>query len=693
LSEPPTQAPSDAKTNRLANETSPYLLQHQHNPVDWYPWGEEAFEAARGQDKLILLSVGYSACHWCHVMERESFEDPTIAAQMNEHFVCVKVDREERPDVDHIYMQVVQAMTGQGGWPMTVFMTADGTPIFGGTYYPPDDRAGMPGFPRVLAAVVDTYERRGEAVVDSGRELLRRIDREARPRPGEHELSEAILASAFAALSHQFDDRYGGMDRAPKFPQPMTWEFVLRYWRRTGDPRAEEMVRKTLTGMARGGMYDQIGGGFARYSVDGRWLVPHFEKMLYDNGQLARLYLDGWRALGDPEYRRVCEEILDYLVREMRNDAGGFYSATDADSEGEEGKFFVWTPEQVADVLGAGPVADAAVAYWGLDGPANFEGHWILNVPVDPAQVAERLGIAESELAERLGEAREALRTAREARVHPGLDDKVLTSWNALTCRAFAEAGHALGRADYLDVARANADFMWRELRRDDGRLLRTWKNGRAHLLAYLEDYANLLDALIALHGATLEARWLESAREIAGGMVALFWDEEQGGFFDTGSDGEALAIRPRDFFDNASPCGSSVAADALSRLGRITGDTGLVDKSTGTVQAVAQLMQRYPGGFGRWLCALDFQLSEVLEVALVWPDGGSPDELVEALRAGYDPNRILIGASEGERDPDIALFEGRAARDGSATAYVCRGATCLEPITESAALAAALGD
>jgi uncharacterized protein len=687
MSQSTRHAPDDARTpNRLAGETSPYLLQHQYNPVEWYPWGPEALERARREDKPLLLSVGYSACHWCHVMERESFENPDIARLMNEHFVNVKVDREERPDIDAIYMQAVQAMTGHGGWPMTVFLTPDGVPFYGGTYFPPADRHGMPGFPRVLEAVAEYYRgKRGEAA-QVGRELLERLRQGEQVRAGTELLTPSLLDSAYQGLRAEFDARHGGLGRAPKFPQPMAFDFLLRYWRRRGAPDALQMVRQTLTGMARGGIYDQLGGGFHRYSVDQVWLVPHFEKMLYDQAQLALLYLQAWQATGDAEYRRVTEETLDYVIREMTHPDGGFYSTQDADSEGEEGKFFLWDRKELEALLDP-ETARAAVHYWGVaDGP-NFEGRSILHVPREHAEVAATLGIAEDRLRELLGRARTALFRHREGRIKPGRDEKVLAGWNGMMLRAFAEASRALGRADYLRVAERNAGFVLAALVQD-GRLLRTWKDGRAKLLGYLEDYAMVVDGLLALHEASLEPRWLEAARRLADAMVDLFWDPEAEGFFDTGRDHETLVVRPRGLFDSAVPCGSSVAADVLLRLAVLTGRADLEKRGADTIRSVAPLTGRYPSGFGRFLGALHFHLGPAVELAVVWPGDGAPADresqiarlLGEVFRR-YLPNRVLVGGAEGTGS-DLALLAGKRAR-GQPTAYVCERYACQAPTTE----------
>ena len=659
--------------NRLARETSPYLLQHAHNPVDWYPWGEEAFARARAEDKPVLLSVGYSACHWCHVMERESFENPEIAAVMNAGFVNVKVDREERPDVDHIYMQAVQSLTGHGGWPMTVFLTPDGTPFYGGTYFPPEDRHGLPGFPRLLAALGDAWRTRRAEVVQSGRELAESLGQTDRLRRAATLLGDEQLFAAFQGISSQFDEEWGGLGGAPKFPQPMIWEFVLRFFKRTGNPYAQRMVHTTLIRMARGGMYDQLGGGFARYSVDPHWMIPHFEKMLYDNAQLASLYLHAWLAFGDPECRRVCEETLDYVLRDMTDPAGGFYSAEDADSEGHEGKFYVWTPEEIRAVLG--PDADRALAYWGVDRGPNFEGKSNLFVAGEPDP-------------ESVAPLRKRLLEARAKRVRPGRDDKVLAAWNGLACRVLAEAGRALGRADYVAAAVRNAEFLLGAMRRD-GRLQRTWKAGQARLKGYLEDYAMVAAALIDVYEATFERRWLDAARELADDMVRLFWDGELDGFYDTGHDHERLIVRPRNLFDNAVPCGTSVAIETLLRLAVLTGEAGYETRALTALRPIADLLGRHPAAFGRFLCALDFHLGPKVEVALIARNGNA-EPLAAEVFGRFLPNRVVAGmvAGDASAGAGMPLLEGRTMVDGKTTAYVCRNYACELPVTDPAALA-----
>jgi uncharacterized protein YyaL (SSP411 family) len=665
-------------TNRLARESSPYLLQHAHNPVDWYAWGEEAFARARAEDKPILLSVGYSACHWCHVMERESFENHEIADVMNRHFVNVKVDREERPDVDQIYMQAVQSMTGHGGWPMTVFLTPDGAPFYGGTYFPPTDRHGLPGFPRLLHSIADAWQTRRGEVLSSSTQIAADLNRGERLRGAATLLTEEVLFAAYQGLAAQADERHGGQDGAPKFPQPMNWEFMLRFWKRSGNPRARQLVETTLTRMARGGIYDQLGGGFHRYSVDAEWLVPHFEKMLYDNGQLAALYLHGWLAFGNEEYRRICEETLDYVLREMADPAGGFYSAQDADSEGHEGKFFVWTADEILDALGPDE-GRVALAYWGVDRGANFEGRNILWVPGEPAP-------------ERIALARQKLFAVREHRVHPGRDDKVLASWNGLACRALAEAGRALDRPDYVAAAVKNADFVLGAMRAD-GRLLRTWKDGRAKLKAYLEDYAMVAAALVDVYEATFERRWLDEARDLADAMLRLFWEDEASGFYDTGNDHERLIVRPRNLFDNAVPSGSSVAIETLLRLDVLTGRSEYRARALAALRPMGDLMSRYPGGFGRFLCAHDFNVGPVVEVALLAPSPDSLGPLAAEVFGRFLPNRVVAGAvgADPAQRAGLPLLERRGPVDGQATAFVCRNYTCDLPVTDPAALAGQL--
>jgi uncharacterized protein len=680
-------------TNRLAQETSPYLLQHKNNPVDWYPWGEEALEKARAEDKPILLSVGYSACHWCHVMERESFEDEATADIMNKHFVNIKVDREERPDVDSIYMSAVQAMTRHGGWPMTVFMTPDGAPFYGGTYFPPVPSRGMPSFKQVLLSLADAYANRREEVLASAenvREFLKESSTASIPRS---EVSEGLLAHAANALAGQIDNRFGGFDGAPKFPQTMNLEVLLRHYKRTGDRAALSGVELTLRQMANGGIYDQLGGGFARYSVDEYWLVPHFEKMLYDNALLARLYLEAYEATGDGFYRRIAEETLDYVMRDMRSPEGGFYSAEDADSEGVEGKFYVWTPEEIEATL---EPEDAKLAerYWDVTERGNFEGKNILNVPRPPEAVAAEFGLSTEELWQRILLIRERLFTEREKRVRPGRDEKVLAAWNGLMLRAFALAAGATGREEYLRVAEENAVFLLEKLV-VDGRLRRSYKDGQARLNGYLEDYACVADGLVELYEATFETRWLREAASLADAILELFWEEAEGAFYDTAADHEELVTRPRDVYDNATPSGNSVAVDVLLKLSVLLEREDYRERAGAVLDNLSGGMVQVPGAFGRLLSALDFYLSTPYEVAIIG-EREAPDTkmLLETVYSSYLPNKVVAGSSENDEEATqlVPLLANRPMRGGRPTAYVCVNYACQSPTTDPAELARQLG-
>jgi uncharacterized protein len=641
--------------NRLANETSPYLLQHKDNPVDWYPWGKEALTRAREEDRPILLSIGYSACHWCHVMERESFEDPATAALMNELFVSIKLDREERPDLDSIYMEACQAMTGSGGWPLNVFLTPEQVPFYAGTYFPPQSRMGMPGWRDVLEAVADAWRnRRDEIRAGSGR-VAERLRGAALLEPSAAPLNPAALDEAVASLRTQYDPANGGFGDAPKFPPASALEILLR--------RGEtEMTSHTLRAMASGGMYDQIGGGFARYSVDAYWLVPHFEKMLYDNALLARAYLHGWQVTGDELFREVACETLDWALREMRGPEGGFHSALDADSEGVEGKFYVWTVDELREALAGEPDADEAIAWFGATDRGNFEGR---NIPVrgpgDP---------------ERRDAWRRALYEARAQRVWPGLDDKRLTSWNALMISALAETGAVLEREDYVGAATACAEFILGELRDDAGRLQRSWKDGQAKLNAYLEDHAFLVEALLTLYESTFDPSWFGEARGLADSMIERFADEEKGGFFETSSDHEQLVARRKDLEDHPIPAGNSSAAYGLLRLAALTGEHRYEDRAVSVLRLLHELAPRHPQAFGHVLQALDFHLSPVKEVALA---GNDLRPLERVVRAEFRPHLVLAG---GPHD-GVPLLEGREPVDGRAAAYVCERFACQRPVTE----------
>ena len=685
-------------TNRLNHETSPYLLQHAHNPVDWYPWGPDAFAAARDLDRPILLSVGYSACHWCHVMERESFENAEIAEQMNRDFVNVKVDREERPDVDTIYMSAVQRLTGQGGWPMTMFLTPEGKPFFGGTYFPPQDLYGRPGFPRILTAVATAWKEQRAEIDQQSRELTADLVEGDNLLGGQPDslLSPALLDKAYQGITAHFDRRNGGFAGAPKFPQPMVLDFLLRCHHRTRQQEPLALVERTLQRMALGGIYDQLGGGFHRYSTDEVWLVPHFEKMLYDNAQLAQIYCRAWQATGKSFYKGIAEETLEYVLREMTSPDGGFNSAQDADSEGVEGKFFVWTPEEVEAVLGKNE-GFVFNAFFDVTAQGNWEGKSILHVVKEAAETAVDCGLSVEETAELLDEGRVKLFKAREQRIKPGLDDKVLTSWNGLMLAAFAECAAVFERADFLAAAVKNAEFLLNQhATRDEAgrlRLFRTSRGGKAHLNACLEDYAFLADGLLWLYEATFEERWLNHAKEAVDTILSKFADETPGGggFFATSNDHEALIQRPRDWDDNAVPSGNSVTVDVLLRLAIITGDEAYRKPAASILRKLASILEKHPGGFARMLGALDFYLDGPKEIALIG-DRNSPQfrALLKVLRDRYVPNHILV-SSAGEPDSALPLLQNRDARDGKPTAYVCTNFACKEPVTTPEEFAAQL--
>jgi uncharacterized protein YyaL (SSP411 family) len=667
-----------SRSNRLINATSPYLLQHAHNPVDWYEWGPEALERARAEDKPILLSVGYAACHWCHVMERESFEDDETARLMNERFVCVKVDREERPDLDAIYMDAVQAMTGSGGWPMTVFLTPDGRPFFAGTYFPPEDRHGLPGFRRVLEAVSQGWQEQREQVLTQGKRVVEAISRTS-SLPESHEpLTDDLLRSAHAQLSSAFDTRWGGFGGAPKFPQPMTLEFLLRCHLR-GYPDSLDMVRGTLDRMAAGGIRDHVGGGFHRYSVDGRWHVPHFEKMLYDNAQLARLYLHGGQVTGDAAYTAVAVDTLEYMLREMRHPDGGFYSSEDADSEGVEGKSYVWTWDELVEVAG-----EDAARFYG----ASPEGNW-----EDGANVLWIPETGASPLAE-LNEARGKLLEARERRPQPATDDKILASWNGLAIQALAETGRAVEESRYVEAASAAARFVLSALRRDDGRLLRSWRDGRPGGPGYLDDYSMMAAACLTLYETTFDLGWMAEARRLADELIRLFHDPDRGGFFQTGEDAERLVVRPKELFDNAVPSGSSVAAEVLIRLARLTGSETYERAGVSALRVARNLIERAPTMFGHTLGALELYVSPSKEVAVVGDlDAEETRRLILEVWSRYLPNVVLAASPPGDQAAAqlIPLLAGREPLNGKPSAYVCERFTCRLPVSDPEALAVQL--
>jgi uncharacterized protein YyaL (SSP411 family) len=653
-------------SNRLAQETSPYLLQHRENPVDWFAWGEEPLAAARAQDKPLLVSIGYSACHWCHVMAHESFEDPAIAALMNELYVCVKVDREERPDVDAICMEACQAITGHGGWPLNAFLTPDQVPFWAGTYFPPEPRHGMPDWRTVLLAIAEAWRERREEIHAQTERVLTSLGATARIAPSAEPIDAGLLDASVDTVRHGFDPVNGGFGGAPKFPSASVVEFLLARGER-------QMSLETLRAMARGGIYDQVGGGFARYAVDATWTVPHFEKMLYDNALLARAYVHGWQVSGEERLRDVCCGTVDFVLRELRGPEGGFCAALDADSEGVEGKFYVWRVEELRAVLGP-ELAEPAIAYFGASEAGNFE-HGGFNVLE-----------ARGPIPERLPEIRERLLEARAARVRPGLDDKRLTAWNALMISALAEAGAALGRADYIEAARACADFVLAELRDGEGRLLRTWKDGRGRIGAYLEDHGFLLEALLTLYEATFEPRYYGEAVTLADAMIARFGDPERGGFFTTPADREVLAARRKDLEDSPIPSGNSAAAFGLLRLALLSGEAGYEREALGVLALLAPLAGRHAQAFGHCLRAIDFYVSPVREVAIVGPEEGA-SALLSVVRDAYRPHLVLAAGAP----DDVPLLSGRGPVDGRAAAYVCEHFVCQAPVTEPQALAAAL--
>ena len=653
--------------NRLAAETSPYLRQHKDNPVDWYPWGEEAFEKARTEDKPVLLSVGYSACHWCHVMAHESFEDSATAAVMNELFVNVKVDREERPDVDAVYMEAVQAVTGQGGWPMTVFMTPDGRPFFGGTYFPPRATHGRPGFVDLLRAVDEAWRTERDNVLAQADQLAEAIRSrttiEGAVDGGSSSVAPALLERGYAALRANHDAEWGGFGRAPKFPMPANLELLLRAWAHNEADGTKELVTTTLDAMASGGIYDHLGGGFARYSVDAFWMVPHFEKMLYDNALLVSTYLHAWQAFGEARYRQVVEETVGYVLRDLGAPEGGIYSAEDADSEGEEGKFYVWRIEDLDPAL---------VEWYGATKSGNFEGHNILHRPVR----GDLLRPPEVEAA------RQRQFELREKRVRPGLDDKVVTEWNAMFVAGLASAGAAFGRDDWLAAAEQTAEFLLGALRRpSDGRWLRAWqRDGEARVLAYAVDYAWLVEGFTRLAEATGRARWIAEARAAADGLLSLFGDADGAGFFTTGHDAEQLIVRQKDLFDGATPAANSVACVALLRLSALTGEARYAEAASGVLQLLAGPMEHHPGAFSWLLGAVDLVVTGVTEIAVV----GDRHDLVEAVQQRYLPTAVLAWGEPYESP----LWEQRS----EGLAYVCRNYACQAPAADVETLVRQLG-
>ena len=675
-------------TNHLINETSPYLLQHAHNPVDWYPWGEEAFAKAREENKPVLLSIGYSACHWCHVMAHESFENEQIAQLMNENFVNIKVDREERPDLDQIYMNAVQMMTHHGGWPMTVFLTPEAVPFYGGTYFPPQDRYNMPGFPRILISVAEAFRNRRDDIAETSGTLLNELRRLSETTRSDQPLQKELLDAAFVGITRSYDPINGGFGNAPKFPPAMTLEFLLRTYVRNGNAQALEIVRHTANKMAEGGMYDQLGGGFHRYSTDSKWLVPHFEKMLYDNALLSRVYLHYYQVSAETLARDITEGILDYVVREMTSPEGGFYSTQDADSEGHEGKFFVWTIDEIKSVLEARE-ADLFCAYYDVTPSGNFEGKNIPNINQSLEDIATTFAVSVNHVKASLAKSRQTLFDFREKRVKPDRDEKVLTAWNGLMLASFAEAGVVLDRPDYAEVATRNAQFLLSNLRKN-GFLLRTYKDGTAKFNAYLEDYAFLVEALITLFETTGQYHWFKEALSLTDLMVDEFWDDQNGAFFFTGKSHESLIVRSKDFFDNATPSGNSVAACALLRLSLLTNNESYRNLALTVLNEIADQARRYPSGFGYALSAMDFLLSSPKEVAIVGKDRASLRSFISESWGDYRPNKVVAPVlnEDLEAVSGVALLQNRSLQNGHTTAYVCQNYFCNQPVTDEAALA-----
>jgi hypothetical protein len=690
--------------NHLIHETSPYLKQHAYNPVDWYPWGPEALEKARKLDRPIFLSVGYSACHWCHVMEHESFEDPEVAKILNQHFVSIKVDREERPDLDQIFMNAVQTMTGQGGWPMSMFLTPDLQPFYGGTYFPPDERYGRPSFKRLLGALVDAWQSRRQEIVQQAGQITEHLQRAGRlpaTREGSGdaaataELQPDLLRNGASALGRAFDSRFGGFGSAPKFPHTMELRVLLRAWKRFGSDDALHMARLTLDKMAMGGMYDQLGGGFHRYSTDERWLVPHFEKMLYDNALLSLAYLEAFQATGEVFYRETVEEALDYVLREMTSPDGPFYSTQDADSEGVEGKFYVWSAAEVEGILGK-ESADLFAEVYDVTPGGNWEDHSILNRAKTYEQYARLRHVPEAELRSALAEAKKKLLEARGRRVWPGRDEKVLTAWNGLMIDAMAQAGMVLEKPVYIETAERAADFILTRMRDPSGRLLRTFMAGAAPKLnAYLEDYAFILNALVSLYEASHAPRWIQSALDLAAVMIDQFWDSSDGGFFFTGRDHERLIARTKDPHDSSIPSGNSMAVTGLLRLAHLTGRRDLQEKAETTLHLFRSLMSELPSAAGQMLIALDFFLGPVQEFAVVGdPEHEETRRVLHAIHTGFRPNKVLAVKSSDDDAPDnlIPLLAGKKSL-GAVTTYICKDFVCQAPLVGSEDVVKALAN
>jgi uncharacterized protein YyaL (SSP411 family) len=663
-------------SNRLANESSPYLIQHAQNPVDWYAWNDEALARARSDSKPIFLSIGYSACHWCHVMEHESFEDEHIAKLLNDSFVCIKVDREERPDLDQIYMQAVQILSGRGGWPMSVFLTPDLHPFFGGTYWPPQRRHGMPGFDEVVNAVLDAWTNRRKQAIEQATNLTERI-RSSVPSNDKQSIDLSLLAGAAARICSQFDGTNGGFGPAPKFPHSMTVQFLLRMWSRDRDRNAHllNVATTTLDRMAAGGIYDHLSGGFARYSVDARWLVPHFEKMLYDNALLVDVYLDAFTATGMDHYGQVAEEICGYIIKYMTDDAGGFHSTEDADSEGVEGKFYVWTVDEVKQVLGE-ELAEKFCYVYDITEAGNFEGKNIPNLSKTLEQCADVKQWNIDELRSEMTDAKTKLLAARDTRIRPAKDDKVLTSWNGLMIHAMARAGAILDHDEFRAAAIAAAEFVLRSMRRENGCLLHTWRHGQPKLAAYLDDYANFANALVTLYETTFEDRWIDAAVELGDIMLERFTDPDGGGFFYTADDHEALIARMKDVQDSSTPSGNAMAATVLQRLGHLCNRNDFLDAAHNTLRTAVQLMDEFPLAVGQMLIAADFFLGPVKQIVIA--EAGETNH-ARSLRQRYLPHAVVAGLSNSTNL--LGLVKDKTTHGTKPRLFVCERFTCQQPI------------
>ncbi|ABO51357.1 protein of unknown function DUF255 [Desulforamulus reducens MI-1] len=686
---------TEQKSNRLINEKSPYLLQHAHNPVDWYPWGNEAFDMAKRVDKPIFLSIGYSTCHWCHVMERESFESEEVAKILNEHFVSIKVDREERPDIDQIYMNVCQSLTGSGGWPLTIMMTPDQKPFFAGTYFPKQAQYGRPGITEILENVASLWKNERQHLLEVGDKLVSHMQSEASTAPGQ--LPADILDKAYHIFAQNYDATYGGFGTAPKFPTPHNLMFLLRYWHKTGEAKALSMVEETLDAMHRGGIYDHIGFGFSRYSTDKKWLVPHFEKMLYDNALLALAFTETYQITGNPRFGRVAKEIFTYILRDMTSPEGGFYSAEDADSEGVEGKFYVWRPEEVISLLGQVD-GELYCQYYDITSTGNFEGESIPNlIGQDPFKFSQDLEITLGDLVEGLEACRKTLFEERAKRIHPYKDDKILTAWNGLMIAALARGAQVFQSKRYLEAASNAMGFIFDRLQRNDGRLLARYREYEAAYPAYLDDYAFVIWGLLELYQATFEPRHLQNAVYLTDDMIDLFYDDKQGGFYFYGKDSEQLISRPKDIYDGAIPSGNSVATVNLFKLARLTGNSRYEELANQQLQVFADELARYPAGYSFFMMGAYLQQEPPMEIVIAGTkEDPSLQQMINTLRQNFLPNASVLVRYDDEFankwSPLLPLLKDKTPVNGKAAAYVCQNLACQAPLTEPEALQKMIG-